>query len=97
LKLLRKQPVDHSTRGAAHAPETLERKGFPDNVARGLHAFPSLPRQRDGKLSSYPDAISAPTRRVRASGAGQTHRGAGKFRTKGGGKTTGAGITGNVP
>jgi len=82
-------------RGSAHAPETLERKGLPDIFTRGVRVSLLLPRQRTGKLSSYPDEISGPKRHVRASGAGQTHRGTRKFRTDGVGKTTGAGITGN--
>jgi hypothetical protein len=43
LKLLNKNPADHSTREVGFAPETLERKGFPDIAGRATCMRPEVP------------------------------------------------------
>jgi hypothetical protein len=62
LKLLKKDPVDHSMRRGCHAPETLDDKGFPWQFAAGDVA---APRRFDRKLSPYHDGMAETKHHVR--------------------------------
>jgi hypothetical protein len=89
LKLLKKNPDDHITRGGSFAPETLEHKGFPDNSARVARISHQAPATARPQLSPYPDGMAGTKDFARLTSEGQTHCGGAKFRIRGIGRTTG--------
>jgi len=89
LKLLNKNPVDHSTREVGFAPETLERKGFPDIAAHATRMRPEVPATAHPQTVVKSRRIGITGHCARTTGGGQTRRGAAKFRTEGLGETTG--------